>query len=487
MTVSMSVQSQIRVLDAQGVPGRQIARTLGVSRDSVAKYAGVQDCSPKPPTVIRHPKASVVAPFSEVIQAWLVEDWGHPRKQRHTAKRVFDRLVSEYGYEGSYSAVQKWVKHWREGHREEGDGFAELVWSPGCAQVDFGQAQAFIAGIEQTLHMLVVTFPHSNARFAQGFLGETSECVCEGLLRVFTHIGGAARILVLDNATDAGRRRGTKITESHLFAHFKEHYRTQARYCNPYSGNEKGSVENAVGFLRRNLMVPIPRAPSLCQLNEDLLTRCDALLDADHYRVGCPVANLFTQDQQALLALPGVAFDAVTYQQHHADKDGRIQINDTYYLVGPAYHSRTLTVGLRAETVTFLDEANTPVRVLPRAYGPHPTTVFDPSSLITHLIRKPASFGESLLRTRMPATVVDFLDNADTAQRRRFLRALDTPIRDIGYTPTLAAADQILTEGRTLETASLTMLARRLTQPHHTPTPGVDLSVYDQLTPPPQH
>ncbi len=227
----------------------------------------MQDCSPKPPTVIRHPKASVVAPFSEVIQAWLVEDWGHPRKQRHTAKRVFDRLVSEYGYEGSYSAVQKWVKHWREGHREEGDGFAELVWSPGCAQVDFGQAQAFIAGIEQTLHMLVVTFPHSNARFAQGFLGETSECVCEGLLRVFTHIGGAARILVLDNATDAGRRRGTKITESHLFAHFKEHYRTQARYCNPYSGNEKGSVENAVGFLRRNLMVPIPRAPSLCQLN----------------------------------------------------------------------------------------------------------------------------------------------------------------------------------------------------------------------------
>lgn len=181
VTVSMSVRGQIRALDAQGVPGRQIARMLGVSRDSVGKYTGVEDASPQPPRQVRHPHASVVAPFEATIDGWLGEDRGKPRKQRHTAKRVFDRLIAENGYEGSYSPVQKYVKRWREAHREDGEGYAELEWTAGSAQVDFGQAHAVIAGCEENLHMLVVTFPHSNMRFIQGFRGETSECVWCGL------------------------------------------------------------------------------------------------------------------------------------------------------------------------------------------------------------------------------------------------------------------------------------------------------------------
>lgn len=196
MTVPMTVQEDIRRLDGQGVPGREIARRLGVSRDSVAKYSGLVDYSPQPPAARVRPGASVIIGFVQIIDGWLAEDGRRPRKQRHTAKRVFDRLVAEHGYPGSYSSVQRYVKRWRDRHRAAGEGFAELVWPAGTAQVDFGQAEAVIAGIRQVLHVLVVTFPFSNMRFAQAYFGESAECVCHGLRTVFEHVGAVPRHLV---------------------------------------------------------------------------------------------------------------------------------------------------------------------------------------------------------------------------------------------------------------------------------------------------
>src|SRR5665811_769710 len=181
MTVPMSVQENIRTLDSQGISGREISRALGVSRDSVTKYAGQQNYSPEPPVPLSRPGASGLTGFVHIIEAWLGEDQRRPRKQRHTAKRVFDRLVAEHDYTGSYSPVQRQVKKWKAHHRQAGEGFTELVWPAGTAQVDFGQAEAVIAGVRLVLHVLVVTFPFSNMRFVQAYRGETSECVCHGL------------------------------------------------------------------------------------------------------------------------------------------------------------------------------------------------------------------------------------------------------------------------------------------------------------------
>ncbi|MHA7303579.1 IS21 family transposase, partial [Pseudarthrobacter sp. MDT1-22] len=194
----MSVQENIRRLDSQGVPGREIARTLGISRDSVAKYAEQQDFSPAPPAPLARPGGSVLTGFERIIERWLGEDQRRPRKQRHTAKRIFDRLVDEHGFTGTYSPVQRFVKKWTARNRQAGEGFTELVWPAGTVQVDFGQAEAIIAGIRQVLHILVVSFPFSNMRFVQAYRGETAECVCHGLRKVFEHIGAAPRHLVPD-------------------------------------------------------------------------------------------------------------------------------------------------------------------------------------------------------------------------------------------------------------------------------------------------
>ena len=303
MTKPVSIQQRIRILDAQGVSWREIARRPGVSRNTVRKYATMEDCSPPP--AAGKGRRSLIDAHSGTVDSWLSTDRLMPRKQRHTARRVYARLVEEEGFKGSYSSVQRYVKRWREEHRSDGDGYLELDWSAGVMQVDFGEAVATIGGGDVKVHCLVAMFPHSNMRYVAAMPGENAECVCEGLAQIFDHIGMAPRVLVLDNATGAGHRVAwNKVTVVRVFAMFCDHYRLEARFCNPYSGNEKGSVENAVGFLRRNLMVPKPNAESHRQLTRHLLSRCDAIADADHYRSGRPIRELFDEDRGEMQPLP---------------------------------------------------------------------------------------------------------------------------------------------------------------------------------------
>lgn len=365
MTKPVSIQQRIRILDAQGVSWREIARRLGVSRDTVRKYATMEDCSPKP--AVRKGRRSLIDAYSGTVDSWLFADRLMPRKQRHTARRVYARLVEEEGFEGSYSSVQRYVKRWREEHRSDGDGYLELDWSAGVMQVDFGEAVATIGGGDVKVHCLVATFPHSNMRYVAAMPGENAECVCEGLAQIFDHIGMVPRVLVLDNATGAGHRVAwNKVTVVRVFAMFCDHYRLETRFCNPYSGNEKGSVENAVGFLRRNLMVPKPNAESHRQLTRHLLSRCDAIADVDHYRSGRPVRELFDEDRGEMQPLPRARFDAVEWVERKADKEGNIQIGSVRYLAGPSWRGWTLLAGLRAFEVEIRTADGRHVNTLPR-------------------------------------------------------------------------------------------------------------------------
>ena len=311
MTTPVCVQQRIRQLDRQGLSHREISRKLGVSRTTVVKYANHGDYSPKPLGSGHAGRSLVDAGYSAVVDGWLTADLRMPVKQRHTATRVYERLVAECGFTGSYSSVQRWVKRWRREHRMESDGFAELEWAPGSAQVDFGRARAVVAGVERTVHFLVVSFPYSNMRYVAALPGETAECVCHGLNKVLSHADMVPRVLVFDNATGVGHRRadGT-VTQTRLFSLFCAHYGFETRFCNPYSGHEKGSTENAVGFLRRNLMVPTPSAEGWDRLTDAWLERCDEIARGVHYREDVPIRDLFETDLDHMLPLPPSMFDA---------------------------------------------------------------------------------------------------------------------------------------------------------------------------------
>ena len=225
MTVPMPIIEDIRRLDREGVFGRDIAEKLGVSRDSVAKYLAMDDFSPKPPKAPRRNKRLVMTKEVCAFIAEVLEgDRDMPRKQRHTAKRIYDRLVEEKNFAGSYRSVSGEVAKWREERGSSKRTFKELAWQAGSAQVDFGSVEVD-CGEENltTLWMLVVSLPHSNARYAQLYRGQTAECVVDGLQKIFTHIGFVPHTQVFDNGAGVGRKEIDGIVESELFARFRTH------------------------------------------------------------------------------------------------------------------------------------------------------------------------------------------------------------------------------------------------------------------------
>lgn len=482
MTIPMPIQERIRALDAQGVSGRAIAREVGVSRDTVAKYVKEIDYSPVAPVTAGGPGMFALTGFTDVIDEWLDGDRGSPRKQRHTARRVFDRLGTERGYTGSYSPVQRYVKAWRERARSHGHGFGELVWGPGTAQIDFGEADVFVAGVQVRVFLLVVTFPFSNLRLVQAYNGQTAECVCHGLRRIFEFMGVAPGELIFDNAISVGRRMGKKIIESRLFAAFKAHYRVSARYCNPNSGHEKGNVENAVGFLRRNILVPLPQVADLDELNELLWQRCLVFAQQEHWRKGVSIVDLFEEDKRAGLALPGVGFDPVRYESRRADKRGNILIESNTYSAGPRFNGRVLTVGIGHDTIKILDEYTNPIVTFDRVFGHHRQTIFEPSTQLPLLANKPGSWTHSPLRPLVTDLVRDWLDHAEHSDRARVFAVLDQTATATSFTSAVDAATHLITQGEDLQLPAVTMLAHRLHQDLDAGAPVVDLSAYDTIT-----
>ena len=189
--IKMPVIQDIRQMHRDGMSIAEISRKANVSEPTVRKYVRMEDLSPKVPAKRRVP--SMLDDYAPLIDKWLEEDRRNWHKQRHTAQRVFERLVAEHGFEGSYSTVQRYVKRYREEHKGSASQYLDQDWPPGEMQVDFGQADFRIVGVRTRMHDLVCAFPFSNVGLAQVFYGETAECVCEGLIAVFEHIRGVAK------------------------------------------------------------------------------------------------------------------------------------------------------------------------------------------------------------------------------------------------------------------------------------------------------
>lgn len=137
------------------------------------KYA-TRDYSPSSTGGRAATRSLMTGEYARAADEWPASDLRLPRKQRHTARRVHERLVAELGFPGEYSSVQRWVKQWREAHRRESDGFAELEWAPGVAQVDSapGQGRGRWHGTDGAF--LAVSFPYSNMRYVAALPGDTT-------------------------------------------------------------------------------------------------------------------------------------------------------------------------------------------------------------------------------------------------------------------------------------------------------------------------
>lgn len=405
MTTPVCVRQRIRQLDRQGLSHREISRKLGVSRTTVVKYANHGDYSPKPLGSGHAGRSLVDAGYSAVVDGWPAADLRMPVKQRHTATRVYERLVAECGFTGSYSSVQRWVKRWRREHRMESDGFAELEWAPGSMQVDF--------------------------------------------------------------------------TQTRLFSLFRAHYGFGPRFRDPCSGHGKGSVENAVGFVRRNLMVPMPSAESFQTLTRVWLDECGRVAGSDHCRHDVPVIELFEAEKDHMLPLPGVRFDLCDWRSVKADKTGAATIDANRYPAGPKWRSMRLQAGVRVFEIELRGPDGETITTPERIWGHSAKTQVDPASLLAIIARKPRIWGESPIRNDFPETVRVLLDRMDARTRSDLLDDIRAVAADCGFAATVKAVETVINAGRTVDRAAIGTCAKRILEGAGTEG-GQDLKRYDK-------
>src|SRR3984893_15356084 len=246
-----------RAVYVEGISQREAARRFGIDPRTVAKMLAFS----VPPGYRRSrpPVRPKLDPYRGIIDRILEEDKLQPAKQRHTAKRIFERLCDEYGYGGGITIVRGYVHEQRQRRREM---FVPLSHAPGHAQVDFREALAVIAGEERKIHFFAMDLPHSDACLVQAYPAETTEAFCEGHDVGFEFFGGVPRSILYDNTKLAvarilgdGRRQRTRV-----FSELQSHYLFADRFGRPGKGNDKGKGEGLVGYARRHFMVPIPHA-----------------------------------------------------------------------------------------------------------------------------------------------------------------------------------------------------------------------------------
>jgi transposase len=255
---------------------------------------------------IKRPK---LGPWLGVVDAILNDDRQRPVKQRHTSKRIFERLKEEYGFTGGYTIVKDYVRAARLHGQEM---FVPLRHSPGEAQADFGEALVVIAGVEQKAHYLAMDLPHSDDCFVVAFPAETTEAFLEGHVRAFTYFGGVPTRILYDNTKIAVAKilGGEQRQRTRAFSELQSYYLFADKFGRPAKGNDKGKVEGLVGYARRNFMVPIPRVSSWEELNLHLEADCRKRRARRLRGHTETIGERFERDRAALLGLPAAPYEA---------------------------------------------------------------------------------------------------------------------------------------------------------------------------------
>jgi transposase len=287
-----------------GKSRREAARVFGLSRETVSKMCRFS----MPPGYVRQRPAEKpkLGPMIPVIEAILEADRTTPVKQRHTAKRIFERLRDEHGFTGGYTVVKDYVRIERARSRET---FVPLAHPPGHAQVDFGEAVGVIGGVRQKIHFFCMDLPQSDACFVKAYPAETTEAFLDGHVSAFEFFGGVPLSILYDNLKIAvakicgdGKRERTRA-----FTELVSHYLFKDRFGRPGKGNDKGKVEGLVKYARANFMTPIPIAPSYEALNGMLSERCLARQSDRAGRRAETIGERLAADTAVIRTLPATA------------------------------------------------------------------------------------------------------------------------------------------------------------------------------------
>lgn len=343
----------------EGLSIRALAKKFKVHRRDVR--AALASSTPKPRKRTERP-APVMGPYRAIIAEWLLADAKAPRKQRHTGKRIWERLMAEHGCKAAASSVRREVAHIRrELAPKLKDAFVPQAHVPGEeGEVDFYEAVVKLGGVPTTLQHFCMRACHSGREFHVAFVQATQQAFLEAHNEAFAHFGGVFELLRYDNLKLAVKKvlQGRKRDETERFIAMRSHYVFESVFCEPGvdGAHEKGGVENGQGRFRRAHLVPVPEFADLASYNAFLLDCCAK--DDQRVMEGRTetISAAWERERAVLKALPAEPFDTDVVSRAVVDSHGRIRVANNRYSVPIGLHGLTVEVRLGAREVRCLHD-----------------------------------------------------------------------------------------------------------------------------------
>jgi transposase len=428
----------------------EISKETGRDRKTVRMYLEKEDWNEVKAGASAESEFPKLEPFKADIDEWLTEDKKAKRKQRHTARRVYQRLVEKHKgrFTCSYRTVAGYVAQRKKEIFGQRAGYLPLEHIPGEAQGDFGDAEYYEEEQLYSGKHLNLSFPHSNQGYLQLFKGENQECLFEGLISIFEHIGGVPPRIWFDNTrtivTRVLKDGGRTLTDD--FLRFSEHYGFEAVFCNVEAGHEKGNVESKVGYHRRNWLVPVPHFERLNDFNQELLKTCDMDAEREHYRKDATIAELHAADKAALLPLPAIPLDVSKYLTVRTNGYGRFYLGNGLheYSVSPQYANSRVLVKITSDEVIPLDKSHQPIVRHQRLYGDTRQQSMQWLPYLTQLSRSPNALKYTGIYPMLPDSLKTYLARCGRSDKGKILRVIAALTERNSFAGALETVDNAL-------------------------------------------
>ena len=384
----MDIYQQIREMTIkQHLSQRSVAKTLGISRNTVKKYCDGNSVPWERKEYIRESSILNDEVLNFILKCFDEDKQEGLKKQSHTARRIYHRLVEEKNFSGSESTVRAAV---REIKGSLPKSFIPLEFDPGEAmQIDWGEATIYLKGIKTKVNLFCARLCFSCSMFVMAFMHQNEESFLEGQQKAFEYFGGVPHKIIFDNAKVAVKEGfGKHAVMQNYYKAFSAHYAFNALFCNIASGNEKGLVENLVGFSRRNLIVPVPHLTNLSELNMHLLKGCnDYSTHTIPGREGT-VGIRLNQEKSYFYTLPSYQFDTSKTAIAKVNEYSTVRFEKNNYSVPANLIGKEATVKAYGNHIHILFH-NKKVATYIRIYGPGNATSYTLEHYMPLLERKP--------------------------------------------------------------------------------------------------
>lgn len=412
VAIELEIYEKIRYYNVHtNLSQRQVAKTLGVSRNTVKKYWNGESVPWDRKPGSGRSNDVVTEEVKEFISECLELDKTAPKKQVHTAHRIFERLKTERNFRGSETAIRKTVAEMRKNISK---AFVPLAYTPGeTIQVDWGEATVYEAGTKIKVQLWCMRECYSGDIFVSAFRRQNEESFLEGIQKGLEYFRGVPEKILFDNARVAvkeGFGKHAKATDR--YQALSAHYSFKPVFCNIASGHEKGLVEGLVGLVRRRMFAPVPHIETIEELNDLLINFCQNYRKHKIPSKPETVEVMANESMSRLNALPPYRFDTSRTIQIKADEFSLVKFDYNRYSVPYHYSLKNVTVKGYGNQVSIIADS-TVIASYIRDYNRN-NTHYQLEHYIDLIAKKPRSvFNAAPVKQCVPDTLYSFLMKLD--------------------------------------------------------------------------